>query len=248
MFFLQRKLIGTVGAVGAVNTVKMLCSKCKINGHNANNKIFHPLLTSAIENPQIDYYSEDILRHRYALYKNSYIETQAINEKMISRYKYNVIRQQNPPEDVTENIAKFIILNKTEDDSCVWSKSVGLKGDLWSVKQNIIEVKSFISEGPSSFGPDKKFDVIYFLDIRKWLTDEIILWQINLNSNSLVWKNLKINSKNGETHDSQAEQGRRPRIPWEKIKPQVEDYCTRVFRGTFDAIFTKSPASELLVM
>lgn len=153
---------------------------------------------------------------------------------MISKETINLIRQQNPPLDITENIAKFIILNKTKDNSCVWSKSVGLNGDLWSAEKNIIEVKSFISEGPSSFGPDKKFDIIYFLDIRKWLNDELILWH-----SAPVWKNLKINSKNGETHDSQAEQGRRPRIQWDKIKPQVEDYCTEIFRGTFDAIFTK---------
>jgi hypothetical protein len=54
-----------------------------------------------------------------------------------------------------------------------------------------IEVKSFTSNGPSQFGPDKKFSVLYFLDLRKWLDDEIILWKVNLNYLSDEFKPLK---------------------------------------------------------
>jgi len=123
-----------------------------------------------------DKYSEEILINRFKNFKNMYISDEELIKNGLP------IRHQNPPEDITENITKFIIRKYENDNSCVWCKCVdkkfGLTGDLYSNKYDKnapIEVKSFTSNGPSQFGPDKKFGVLYFLDIRKFLNNEIIL-------------------------------------------------------------------------
>jgi hypothetical protein len=145
------------------------------------------------------------------------------------------IRHQNPPEDITENIAKFIIHNY-DDPSCKWSKGIGLKGDLFSSKYSLkSEVKAFTSDGPSQFGPKKTFDMLYFLDLRKWIEDQIILWRVNLTNESPEMKKLKINKT--QTHQDQCSEGRRPRISWDKLYPQISDHCEKIFEGPFEDIF-----------
>ena len=183
-----------------------------------------------------DKYTEEILIKRYNNFKNMYISDQElINEGL-------PIRHQNTPEDITENIAKFIIRKYENDKSCVWCKGIdkkyGLTGDLYSSKydkKEPIEVKSFTSSGPSQFGPDKKFSVLYFLDLRKWLNNEIILWKINLNYLSLEFKNIKINKK--QTMEEQFLEGRRPHISWDNIYPQITKFCEKIYQGTFEDIF-----------
>ena len=90
----------------------------------------------------------------------------------------------------------------------------------------MIEAKSFTSCGPTSFGPRKKFDVIYFLDMRKHTNDCIILWRLNLSSESADWKNLKLNEK--QTISQQCDEKRRPRIGGIKfmhnLKNSVQKY------------------------
>lgn len=186
-----------------------------------------------------DKYSEQILRTRYENFKHMYESDQELIDGGLP------IRHQNTPEDITENIAKFIIRKYENDKSCVWCKGInkinkkfGLTGDLYSNKFDKtmpIEVKSFTSDGPSQFGPDKKFGVLYFLDLRKWLNDEIILWKVTLNHLSINFKNIKV-SKN-ETMQDQFIKGRRPHISWDKIYPQISDYCEKIYEGTFEGIF-----------
>lgn len=177
-----------------------------------------------------DEYTADDLRQRYTAFKNyvlSYLHLRPHIRKLI--------RGINIPEDISENTAKSIIRNIEGDAECSWCKSIGMAGDLFSKKDGIIEVKAFSSDGPSSFGPRKKFDVIYFLDMRGWLEDKIILWKVNLSSESLQWKELKMNKK--ETHKSQSDRGVRPHIAWSKIYPQISEHCTKVYEGTFEGIF-----------
>jgi hypothetical protein len=141
-----------------------------------------------------DKYSSTILRNRYNRFKEDYI--------YLSQLKNSTglpIRHQNPPEDITENIAKFIIHNYDNDPSCKWAKGIGIKGDLYSDKYTTdqpIEVKAFTSNGPSQFGPKKKFGVLYFLDLRKWIDDKIILWRVNLTDKSSEIKNIRISKIN----------------------------------------------------
>lgn len=180
-----------------------------------------------------DCYTQQILIDRYNLYKQSYLSV--VNYKQLGI----PIRQQNPPEDITENIAKFIIRNYENDDSCVWCKGVGLKGDLHSSIYDIampIEVKSFTSNGPSQFGPNKKFGVLYFLDMREWLpNDNMKLWKVKLNSNSPEFKGIRMNKK--QSHQDQCDEGRRPHISWDNLYPQIKDHCELVYNGTFGNIF-----------
>ena len=156
-----------------------------------------------------------------------------INQK----HKYKIdIRLPNMPEYISENIAKFLIRNKLNDKTCVWSKGSNNKrsGDLYSDKEKIQEVKAFTSTGPISFGPTEKWNVLYFLDMRKWLDDMIILYQVNLSNDSTEWRNIKINSK--DTFEVQAKLGLRPRINWDGLSKQLKNKV-EVYRGSFKDIF-----------
>jgi hypothetical protein len=183
-----------------------------------------------------DKYDKNILTKRFENFKNSYISDEELIHTGLP------IRHQNTPEDITENITKFIIRKYENDESCVWCKGIdkkyGLTGDLYSNnydKMSPIEVKSFTSNGPSQFGPDKKFGVLYFLDLRKWLNNEIILWKVNLSYLSEEFKNIKVNKQ--QTLGQQLLEGRRPHISWEKIYPQITEFCEKIYEGTFENIF-----------
>jgi hypothetical protein len=184
-----------------------------------------------------DTYTEDICKRRWNAFKQSTLELQEI------KLETNLpIRNQNPPEDITENTAKFIIRNYDNDPQCVWTKCLNkkhkLKGDLYSPKYDKEyppEVKSFTSDGPSQFGPSKKFGVLYFLDMRNWLDNKIILWRVNLTSDSPEFKSIKMNKS--QTHQDQCSEGRRPHISWEKLYPQIMEHCIKVYDGTFEGIF-----------
>lgn len=183
-----------------------------------------------------DKYDKSILISRFTNFKNMYISDEELIQNGLK------IRHQNTPEDITENIVKFIIRKYENDNSCVWCKGIdkkyGLTGDLYSnnyEKTAPIEVKSFTSNGPSQFGPDKKFGVLYFLDLRKWLNNEIILWKVNLNYQSKEFKNIKVNKT--QTMEEQLLEGRRPHISWENIYPQITEHCKKIYEDTFENIF-----------
>lgn len=190
-----------------------------------------------------DKYSENVLRKRFIQYKNN---TNVLLE--ITRDTGLPIRNENPPEDITENIVKFILKNKRGDTTCVWAKSIGRPGDLYSNVEHIQEVKAFTSDGPCSFGPKKVFHVMYFLDGRKWLEDKFVLWRVNVSNTTAEWKNLKMNAT--ETFEKQCELGRRPHIGFDKIYEQLKDLrtssglpvCSKIYEGTFDDIFKDEPA------
>jgi len=174
-----------------------------------------------------DNYTTDLLRRHYNIHKE-YV-TQLKKSVIESGIK---LRYPSIPEYISENIIKFII-HKIGDKSSNWN--IG-KGDLHSEKEGKQECKCFTSDGPPSFTPTSDWDVIYFLDARKWLEDKFILHKVNLKRSSDEWK--KINVSKTQTFDDQCKQGRRPRITWEYLYPQVSTFCTKVFEGTFEEIFT----------
>lgn len=182
-----------------------------------------------------DKYSEATLREQYNDYKNSYVKREQLKTNGVP------IRHQNPPEDITENISKFIIRNYDNDPTCMWCKGVNKKGDLYSDKYDTIEIKSFTSNGPSQFGPKKKFSILYFLDLRKWLENNIVLWRVNLQDDSNEFKNVKMNKT--QTHSEQCEEGRRPHISWDKLYPQIKDFCVKIYDGSFEDIFVNLDSS-----
>lgn len=183
-----------------------------------------------------DNYDENMLKKRFTYFKNIYLSEKELIEKGLR------IRHQNTPEDITENITKFIIRNYENNKSCIWCKGIdkkyGFWGDLYSNKYDktrCIEVKSFTSNGPSQFGPNKKFSVLYFLDLRLFLENTIILWKVNLSDNSTEFKNILINKN--QTMGEQFIQGRRPHISWNSLYPQICQFCEIIYQGTFENIF-----------
>ena len=231
------------------DTSKMKCSICKQEGHNKRSckKMTTPVSAPKIEAetdvkviPPVkvemaeDTYTKDLLKEQYALHK-AYV-----NGRINTTKKIGVkVRLPSIPEDISENIVKFILHNKVKDTTSRWDCK---KGDLQSEKEGKQECKCFTSDGPPSFTPSSDWDVIYFLDARNWLNDKFILYRVLLKRTSSEWKNIKVSKT--QTFDDQTKQGRRPRITWESLQPQISSYCNKVYDGTFDDIFNPLEVKE----
>lgn len=172
-------------------------------------------------------YNADLLKKQYTIHKE-YVMGRIDTTKKIG---INV-RLPCIPEDISENIVKQIIHNKCNDRTSRWDCRMG---DLHSKKEGKQECKCFTSDGPSSFTPSSDWDVIYFLDARGWLVDRFILYRVSLKRTSTEWKNIKVSKT--QTFEDQTKQGRRPRITWESLYPQIANFCNKVYEGTFDDIF-----------
>ena len=173
-----------------------------------------------------DPYTKEILKEQYTLYKSFDKGRIEIKKKIGIKVRLPMI-----PEDITENLIKFIIHNKLGDKTSRWN----CKGDLYSQKEGKQECKSFTSKAPSSFSPLSDWDVIYFLDSQEWLEDRFVLYRISLKRTSKHWKNLMVNKT--QRFKDQVKQGRRPRLTWKSLHPQVRDYCSKVYEGTFEDVF-----------
>lgn len=174
-----------------------------------------------------DKYTKEILKEQYALHKSYFIGRLNTTKNIGIKARMSGI-----PEDISENIIKHIINNKLNDKTSRWNCN---NGDLQSEKEGIQECKCFTSDGPLSFTPSSHWDVIYFLDARKWLDDNYTLYRIPLKRTSEEWKNIKMNKI--QTFEVQTNQGRRPRINWESLYPQIESHCNKVYEGNFEDIF-----------
>ena len=174
-----------------------------------------------------DKYTKEILKEQYALHKSYFIGRLNTTKNIGIK-----VRMSGIPEDISENIIKNIIHNKLNDKTSRWNCN---NGDLQSEKEGIQECKCFTSDGPLSFTPSSHWDVIYFLDARKWLDDNYTLYRIPLKRTSEEWKNIKMNKI--QTFEDQTNQGRRPRINWESLYPQIESHCNKVYEGNFEDIF-----------
>lgn len=214
-----------------------MCKARKIIGYSNKSKdILIKLLISG-KSPKkqnkleaIDTYTESILRERYKDFHNNYMNTY----QMKTNYELP-IRQPNMPEDISENIAKFIIRSK-EHKNVKWSKIVGKPGDLYACdKEKHLEIKTFMSDGPITFGPTEAWDEIYFLDARNIMESTFTLYLLPYSNISTLWKNIKVN--NTDTFEKQADEKRRPRQNWESIKSQLSDNIEKIFEGVFDDIF-----------
>jgi hypothetical protein len=184
----------------------------------------------------VDEYTPEILRACFTAH------IKYVQERIQIKNKTGLpIRLPNMPEDISENIVKFIVHNYVGDKTSKWTKGIQgkntkISGDLISQTEGTQEVKCFTSDGPPSFGPKENWTIIYFLDAQQCLNDRFILWRVALSNTSKEWKGIKMNKN--ETHEDQSNQGRRPRIKWESLYPQIKDHCTKVFEGKFEDIFT----------
>jgi hypothetical protein len=171
-----------------------------------------------------DKYTLEILLRMYKLHKEYVIA--AKEAQRLTGVKF---RLPNMPEHISENITKFILRLKG-DATCTWDCS---KGDLQSTTEGKQEVKCFTSDGPPSFTPTSEWDVIYFLDARDWLNDKFVLHRVTLKRTDEAWKAIKVSRT--QCFDDQCRAGRRPRITWESLHPQITAHTTKVFEGTFNA-------------
>jgi len=178
--------------------------------------------------PTTSEYTTELLKEQYNLHKTY------VKGRILTTIKLGVkVRLPAIPEDISENIIKEIIQNKLNDKTCTWNCK---KGDLLSEKEGIQECKCFTSDGPLSFTPTSNWDCIYFLDARKWLSDDtFILYRISLKRSSDEWKNIKISKS--QTFEDQTKQGRRPRIGWDLLYTQISANCSKIYEGTFEEIF-----------
>jgi hypothetical protein len=178
-----------------------------------------------------DKYTAEVLREQFATHK-AYVVARCESTK-----KTGVkVRLPSIPEDISENLLKFVLRNHLNDPTSRWDCK---KGDLFSQKEGKQESKCFTSEGPPSFTPSSEWDVIYFVDAREWLADKFVVYRIPLKRTSDEWKNIKISKT--QTYEDQAKQGRRPRITWTALHPQIAHHCTKVYEGTFEGIFVPLP-------
>ena len=176
----------------------MKCSTCKQNGHNKRSckamttHVSAPIIkvetdvnvkASIKEEMSEDTYTKYLLKEQYALHKAYVIGRINTTKKIGVKVRLPCI-----PEDISENIVKFILHNKLKDTTSRWDCK---KGDLQSEKEGKQECKCFTSDGPPSFTPSSDWDVIYFLDARNWLNDKFILYQVLLKRTSSEWKNIK---------------------------------------------------------
>ena len=218
----------------------VVCPRC-VKEENMKKK-----LAEKAKQPLVDKYTEEILRDNYTTYKH-YYESRMNTKKIVSS------RMPNMPEDISENIVKFIIRNHVGVES-YWARSLEVTGDLWSPVEKVQECKCFMSDGPSSFGPIKNWNVIYFLDARKWTDDVFTLYRCEINPEDEIWKNMKCSGPRskkapgtGEKWQQMCDRGARPHISWKGIiEPQLGHLCKKVYEGSFEGIFTPAtvPVSQ----
>lgn len=135
-------------------------------------------------------------------------------------------RNENLPSDISENIVKFVVASKYSIMPC-WDTF----GDIIINKKNIfkkIEVKGFMSTGPSSFGPTENWDLLYFVDAQDIINKNFKIYEIKLSNKNEIFRNINISKK--ETFGNIADSGRRPRGSFYKIfKPQLGYNCKLIF-------------------
>jgi hypothetical protein len=182
----------------------------------------------------MDVYTEAELRESFADFKDYALKIEKRNKRLGLKS-----RLPNMPEEVSENIAKFIVQNHMNDQTALWPKGtkgkVKLPGDLRSDSFGRLEVKCFTSTGPISFGPTEAWDTLLFLDATDWRNDRFVMYGVSLANNDPLWEAVQISKK--QTYGDQCKAQRRPRIGWGALSPQITSNCTKVFDGTFDEVF-----------
>lgn len=148
-------------------------------------------------------YTKEILISRLRSYKMFYNSAKL----------HKGIRKPNFPEDISENIVKFHLNYKT-----TWKSKTG--GDLYSDRFGKIEIKCFSSDGPISFGPSERWNILYILDAREFQNDIFTIHKINLTSEG--FKKVRVSKK--QTFGEQILQKRRPRIPWKSLQNQITSH------------------------
>lgn len=183
----------------------------------------------------IDFHFEH--KHKFQVGSKPHIGAHTIkwrlNEHLIHCQfrRYKNIRITNLSEIVSENMIR---LWANKHDFILVS---GKTGDLYDLLTNKrVEIKSFQSEGPTSFGPKEQWDILFFLGVLNE-GSKIIVQVIDANMNS--FKEMKINKN--ETFGIQQEKGKRPRIVNSQmvqyIKTTMPSECFKEYEYSYEDFF-----------
>lgn len=105
----------------------------------------------------MDTYTREVLITQYALHKTYVMNRSASSVRLCFKW-----RSLGIPEDISENMIKFILHDNGYTNVC-WDKTK--PGDLWA-GNHMLECKCFTSNAPISFTPSSNWHEIYFLDAR----------------------------------------------------------------------------------
>lgn len=163
-------------------------------------------------------------------YNYFYTVKEEINEDFSENKKHKKIRNINFPSEISENLVKFYKFKQTGIMG-TWNTDVG---DI-QIQEKRCEVKGFMSDGPSSFGPDEKWDWIYFVDCKDFLNKHFQIYEIKLSNSSEMWKQLKVSKT--QTFYDQCVEKRRPRLTFKEIQSQLPEECKLIFSGPISHLF-----------
>lgn len=167
-----------------------------------------------------DHYTRAILRRRLSAYKDMVESVDDTNKYLFERQ----IRLPNFPEDVSENIAKFALATHF-DSTPIWEVE---RSDL-EVDGERVEVKAFVSDGPSSFGHREPWDHLCFVDARNFRDNHFRVYLISIPNTHPDWMNLKITKR--RTFADKCKKKIRPRIKFDDVIKQIPQHIKLIFDG-----------------
>ena len=95
---------------------------------------------------------------------------------------------------------------------------------------NLANLYQEINIFDNMFMPCMKGDILINDSIG--LADKLVL-----DGSEYIIVTISKDEENNQTHFDQCNEGRRPRISWEKLYPQIKEKTSLIFNGTFDEIF-----------
>lgn len=131
---------------------------------------------------------------------DKYLADLLFNEKVNKRLSKKKRRNENFPSDISENVAKLALAKKHKIMPSWYTE----KGDLMIKKLDIfkqIEVKGFMSEGPSSFGPAEGWDWILWVDGIDIRQKHFKVYEIRLSNESPEWRNIVLSGQTFSADD-----------------------------------------------
>jgi len=169
---------------------------------------------------------------------NRYNNNLKFNNEINTKLSKKKIRQDNFPSHISENIVKFAIFKKYKIMPS-WDTN---KGDLIFNKKFIknlqIEVKGFMSDGPSSFGPKEDWDWLYFIDCKDSINFNFKIFEIKLSNKNEIFRSIKLNKK--ETFGEIADNNQRGKLRgsfYNVFKKQLpQQYCNIIFDGNISKL------------
>ena len=192
----------------------------------------HPNFTKPVDNMTLEFVMQDLDQY---IANDTYItarnKTLTLSAKTHKKY-----RRANFPSEISENIVKFAY-HKRYGVLPTWNTS---KGDLQVFDDKghgapkMLESKAFIGDGPSSFGPSKKWDKIYFVNCKRFRERIFTVYEINLSSESDKWRSLRMRKTDFRTFGDIQDCNERGNLRASfnlVLHPQLKDDVTIIFEG-----------------